>query len=428
MVTARSIRKDTAAACAVALVGAIWTLGSAAVAQETSVVVTGGYLHFPKIVAHTTNPNADIPLGPTDRAKDTVIQITNTSSEPINVTCYYVNANSHCGGSIETPGATVCRDSSDCAPGVPCVPGWASTNFDLDLTPEQPIGWVASTGLVDGLPCGFPASCDGQTQFGSVPPVGEEPFIGELRCFQVDDGDNPINLNDLKGEATIVEVGPQAGLVGMPPTAEVLSAAYNAISFVANAEGTGDALCLGGAPDGAPAGICGATYSPCAGNLALQHFFEGATTPTGVVSTELTLSPCSTELEVGGLISPANRVVAAMLVYNEFEQRFSTGRVITCVDTFRLADIDTLPGPADDAFSVFSVGTQGTLGGLTRIKGRGEEGSRFGPGIVGLAHEYYAPAEGSDPSTSAAHHVNGRFGNEFEADALYPPGAFPVGP
>ncbi len=407
MVTGSKTLKLSATVGAVAF--AIVALGVAgASAQTTSTTATGSYLHFPKVVVWTTSPDANPQLAAGDFAKDTVIQITNTSSAPIDVNCYYVNANRHCGGPPGSGGA-VCRADSDCPAGIRCVPGWQSADFQLDLTPLQPLGWVASTGL-SKLPC-FDCPVP-NNQLGIVPKVTEQPFIGELRCFVVE-SDVPVDNDVLKGEATIVEAGPY---LGAPP--QVLSAAYNAVGFQATADSQGgDALCLGGAPGGA---TCAASYTPCAANLSLQHYFDGASTATGVVNTELTLAPCSAALETGDLIAPVNRVVALMLVYNEFEQRFSTSTVVNCLENVRLVDIDTPEGPAGDAFSLFSIGTQGTLGGQTRIKGATAD-SDFGPGLVAVAHQYFRASEGTDPTSSAAYQVNGNFAAQPAPDAVYPP-------
>ncbi len=408
MVTGSNTRTLAVATCALSLLGVMFGPRESS-AQTTSVITTGAYLHFPKIVVHTTSPDANPALAAGDFAKDTVIQITNTSTEFIEVNCFYVNANSHCGGAPGSGGA-VCRTDADCPAGIRCVPGWVSDDFQLPLTPRQPVGWVASTG--GQLPC-FGGGCGPDptfNQIGLVPPVTEEPFIGELRCIRVED-DVPVAENDLKGEATIVESGP------FEAATDVLLAAYNAISFEGVTDGLGgDAACLGGVPDGVD---CAATYSPCAANLSLQHFFDGAETPTGIVSTELTLAPCSARLEAGNLIAPENRVVALMLVYNEFEQRFSTGLVVNCLVNVRLVDIDTPIGPLGDSSSLFSIGTQGTLGGQTRIKGQSSTPG-FGPGLVALAHQYFSDPAGG-VTASAAYHVNGNFAAEPIPDAVYLP-------
>ena len=56
-------------------------------------------------------------------------------------------------------------------------------------------------------------------------------------------------------------------------------------------------------------------------------------------------------------------ITVQFLIYNEFEQRFSTSTKIRCFEKTFLSDIDTRPGPDGDAFSISSVGTQGTLKG-----------------------------------------------------------------
>jgi hypothetical protein len=72
---------------------------------------------------------------------------------------------------------------------------------------------------------------------------------------------------------------------------------------------------------------CNEIYAPCPNVLILNHFFEGAATGIGgVVDTELVLAPCSEDL---GAASATLQVLAQMLVYNEFEQRFFDQRAGT---------------------------------------------------------------------------------------------------
>ena len=410
MVTGHRNKRISATAGVVGLAWVLMGAVSPLAAQTTSAVITAGLLIFPKILVHTTSPSANPALDPMNEfAQDTVIQLTNTSDNAVDVDCYYVNANSHCGGANQGTNSTVCTDDSDCRPGVRCVPGWQSADFHLTLTPRQPIGWVASQGL-SALPCSLGnGPCVGAS--GIIPAVAEEPFIGELRCVQVIENEGPVAENDLKGEATIVEA--------MPGTPEVLSAAYNAIGFFATEEGDGADLCLGGPTPGFT--DCGAEYTPCMASLSLQHFFDGAEVTAGTfVNTELTLSPCSAALEVGDLVVPDTRVAVQILVYNEFEQRFSTGHVVSCVKTVRLVDIDTPLGPAGDVTSLFSVGVQGTLGGQTRLKGSAPDGGPYGPGLVALAHQYFSDAAGAT-TTSSAYHVNGVDAADADTDAIYPP-------
>jgi hypothetical protein len=224
--------------------------------------------------------------------------------------------------------------------------------------------------------------------------VPADPFRGELKCFQVRgfDDDRLDNRNDLKGEATIIS-GDGTSLQ---------SAAYNAFGFQTTAAAPGtdsDApLCLGG-PLENPCGNadCGLEYAACPGVLILNHFFELAPDPLGAsvapatsfVRTSLTLAPCTEAIFSGDDIADQTITTAQMLIYNEFEQRYSTSTRVQCYKDIPLADIDTRPGPADDAFSVFAVGVGGSLTGQTRIRGVAGVEDDVGHGLIGVAHEQY---------------------------------------
>lgn len=407
----------TAGVAALLLVGFV-SAASAQPAAETSVTRTGGYLVFPKIVVHTTGAgNPALAAG--ELATDTVIQLTNTSNELITVNCYYVNANGHCGG--VGPNARVCHSNADCPGGQECVPGWDVRDFQFQMTPNQPLGWTASSGYPDGLPCETTAcGTSNSMQLNSeIPGVQENPFIGELKCYQVDPASQdeaPIDENNLKAEATIVQTN--APTAGNPPA--VLAAAYNAVSFqVESAAGGAGPLCLGGdTPPPGAAGACAAALTPCPGTLMLQHYFEGAPTPDGVASTQLTLVPCSENLSSNGV--PPLSITAQMLVYNEFEQRFSTNTRVQCFQNVRLSDVDTRLGPEGDSASIFSFGVQGTLVGNTRIRGVQGAANGYGYGLIGVAQTYYAASVGAVPDSAAAYHLN-TSGQTAIADAVYLP-------
>src|SRR5512139_2567451 len=67
---------------------------------------------YPRLVVETNN------------GIDTVVQLTNTAPNPVNVRCFYVNASGHCSNSPTTfchPGAPATDFCS--FPGY-CVPGW----------------------------------------------------------------------------------------------------------------------------------------------------------------------------------------------------------------------------------------------------------------------------------------------------------------
>jgi len=299
-----------------------------------------------------------------DNGVDTRIQLTNTSEFLTRVDCYYINANSHCGGD----GGPVCRTDLDCSafPGLRCLPGWAKTDFRLTLTKRQPISWSLGDGLGQ-LPLGNTPGQNNQFNEGSIPPAPENPFIGELRCIQMDagDADRPSDRNDLKGETTVVTLGE-----GVIDARKVNAIAIKAIEGAQ--DGVLNVLNIGG-PDaeyGAFPADGQESNVGCPNIWTVNHFFEGAPVVTHEgsvarnVNTELTVVPCGANL----LTDIPGNATLQFLIYNEFEQRFSTSTRIDCYRETRLADIDTRPGLDGDRRSIFSVGTQGTLTGMSRVR------------------------------------------------------------
>jgi len=377
-------------------------------AQIAGTDEAAGYIVFPKIVVDTSGE-----LGP---QTDTLLQITNTDLlNPRAVSCTWVNATSRCGLALAGcptgpfPGVAgaqgaACDSNGDCDPGLQCVPCWSETDFQALITPGQPIAFYASAGETI-LPCfGFQNPDPGclVANDGGILAVPSDPFRGELKCFQVVSvtNDSLDNRNDLKGEASIIS-GDGLGLQ---------SAAYNAYGFQTAATSPGTVanapLCLGGPlTDPCGDGACGLQYAGCPGVLILNHFFELAPSPLGdmfpavsFVRTSLTLTPCTEAIFSGDDINDQLITTAQMLIFNEFEQRYSSSTRVQCYKDVPLADIDTRPGPADDAFSIFAVGVQGTLTGQTRIRGVIGEEDNVGHGLIGVAHEqYFAAAFFGDP-------------------------------
>lgn len=397
-----------------------------------------GYLVFPKLVVDTQG----ILASSGGAGIDTVVQLTNTDlTAPHDVQCWYVNANSLCSNDP----ARVCETNIDCSGGV-CEPQWSVGDFHIVLTPGQPVAWRVSAGS-GFLPCDplnpdLPASCGTvpeNTNSGNVPPAGADPFRGELKCVETDSGDVPVERNDLKGEATIYRVIDGAGAL-------VDAASYNAIGFQARGEffvgAPDDILCLGGPLlDPTSANCPMSEYAGCPAVLIVNHFFDGAASPNGsvcsggtnpgvpcvvggteclgggvciatTITTNVTLAPCTENLA-----DPAQqlRTTAQMLVYNEFEQRFSSSTMVDCFKDVQLSDLDTRPGIQDNAYSIFAVGVEGTLTGQTRI--RGVEGAETdgGHGLIGVAQEYHS-RDGSVVS-SAAFNLN-YFGERQQRDLV----------
>lgn len=277
-------------------------------------------------------------------AHDTVIQLSNTSNDPVYAHCFYMNANSHCTNTGE-----ICDEADDCCDGSVCgvcESGWNETDFWVRLTPRQPLGWLASDGLttfpIDGI---TRVGVGGSSNAGSrIPGVPEDPFVGELKCIATDSTGRPIAANVLKGEATLTD-GDQE---------DFDIAKYNAIGIQAIPGAVNDdrELVLGGAE---------AEYNGCPNVLILNHFFDGVEDPVSGddVETELVLVPCTQDL----LRQICGRTVVQYLVYNEFEQRFSTSRTVVCQQRLPLSLIDT----TQPERSIFSAGVAGTVTGQTRI-------------------------------------------------------------
>ena len=354
---------------ACALIGALAALFVGGVARADVASDTGAaILVFPKIVVDTADPPR------TSRGRvDTLIRISNLSTKLISMHCFWVNANGHCSNDPSVfcdPNAL----SSGCGDSGYCVRGWSETDFAVSITARQPVAWLASRGARpcdssagSGLPC-FPLGPtrpgpNGQDNGTSlVLGVPEDPFIGELKCVAVDANGVPVDRNDLIGEAEIIR----------EPEGELLDVTgYNAIGIPAlpGQNNGDDTLVLGG-----PA----AEYSSCPNILILDHFFDFATDPVAnaSVTTTLTLVPCSEDfLRQAPVSTPVQ-----FLVFNEFEQRFSTSRKVVCFEDIGISRIDTLaPGR-----SLFSAAVSGTLTGQTRIRGVGESGHT----LLGVAEEF----------------------------------------
>lgn len=390
-----------------AVLGTVFLGAGAAQARVTS-DRSAAILVWPKLVYSSAE---DTVLSPSGVTIDTTIQLTNTSSEEVHLRCFYVNANSHCSNNP----TRVCSTHADCNLeflGGLCVPGWIEVDFEINLTPHQPIVW----NLGDGrpvLPCSdFPCAPGGVsgtfTNVGNIPPANEDPFVGELKCIQVGPNNEPVDRNDIKGEATIVTVSPNGGQT-------VDARGYNAVGIRA----------IEGANDGDNTLRIGEEYEGCPSVLILDHFFDDAVEPINgdYVKTHLTLVPCSENFE---LQAPFPTTVQ-LLVFNEFEQRFSASRNVTCFKEYELCSLGTgrdrpynAPGYDDPNFqscrrSVFSAFVNGTLTGQTRIRGVDAGSESYGNGLVGVAEEFYRLADDANDVTatfsSAAfnlHHVGVR--------------------
>jgi hypothetical protein len=382
-----------------AVTGAL-LLASTARAEVTT-TNPAGLIIFPKLLVDASE-SAD-----SEREVDTVLQISNTSPELIRVRCYLVNANAHCSNIPDQ----VCTSSEECGGGF-CLPGWTETDFRFTLTRFQPIAWNLSEGLqnfpLDGL---INVTQDGQFNADSnIPPAPEIPFIGELKCFQVDEGDNPVARNDLKGEATIyTEEENEEDFFDVRK--------YNAIGLKATEVNDGnDVLCLGGQE---PTEDCPEPeYAGCPNVVILDHFFDDSPDPSNGnrILTRLTLVPCSEDF----LTQTTFKITVQMLIFNEFEQRLSTSRRIECLEDIQLSDIDTRPIPDDNFASIFNFAVQGTLAGQTRLRSVQTSDTTRGTGIVGIATESYFQFEGGELLGTDAFNLH-QAGARLQGDVIRAP-------
>ncbi|GIW41754.1 MAG: hypothetical protein KatS3mg076_2331 [Candidatus Binatia bacterium] len=331
-------------------------LGPVAVSAQVSVEKSASILIFPKVLY------GELPGRAALGSFDTIIQVSNTSNSVVYGHCFYVNA------ALTDP---------ELPPGPDNPRLWQEVDFDIVLTRQQPTHWVVSEGRTTNP---FDPNC-GPTNTdcpgagfdpGRIPPVPPG-FEGELKCIEVDQSGAPISGNHLKGEATILSA---AGTVNGVESHLVPGDAskYNAIGLLGFDTNDSDTvLCLGG---GISADCpSGAEYQGCPEAVLATHFAEEASNPAlsdgaSSVRTELTIVPCSQNFETQ--VPAVLRV--QFLLFNEFEEPFSTSTTVECWGNFLLRDINP----------VFSVGSLGSRFVQTRMRPAASD-----PGFVALLEELH---------------------------------------
>jgi hypothetical protein len=348
--------KSSIQTCLVLVSLAISSLLSTALAissDQPAAIVT-----YPQIVVDTAN------------GVDTFLHITNRDPGAVDARCFLENHNRHCDDS-----GNVCLDDSEC-PASFCRQDFAVDEFTVRLTARQPFGWQASVGATT-LP-----HPDNQ---GSIPAVPEDPFRGSLRCVAADEDGAPVDRNVLKGTATL-----ERFVNGAP--VELDAARYNAVGFQAipGANDGDNELILGGAQ---------AEYEGCPNTVLINHFFDFAIEPmthSSQVLTDLIVVPCGRDL----FHEEEGPPIATFLVYNEFEQRFSSSRAVNVRLDGQMSLIDT----DQPNRSVFSAGVAGTLTGQTLMSSPG------GGGVLAVAverHESIGVPGGTTASAAFNLHSQG---------------------
>jgi len=396
----RTVMRKPVLAGMIAVLGGVF-LGAGAASADVTSDRAAAILVWPKLVFSSASDNF---LSAAGDVVDTTIQLTNTSDQEVHLRCFYVNANSHCSNEPDR----VCGNHADCNltnTGGLCEPGWLETDFEINLTPYQPITWNLGDGLAKlpctDAPCIPPVNGDSFENVGNIPPANEDPFMGELKCIEVGENGEPIDRNDVKGEATIVTV--KAGSV-QPLDAR----GYNAVGIQA----------IEGAVDGDNTLRIGEEYNGCPNVLILDHFFDDAVDPISgdYVKMDLTLVPCSQDFELQAPFPTTFQ----MLVYNEFEQRFSSSRSVNCFQEFELCALGTgrdrplnapgfdIPNHQSCQRSVFSAYVSGTLTGQTRIRAVDDGNEDRGNGLIGVAEEFHRSNvnDVTDVVSSAAYNIH----------------------
>ena len=313
---------------------------------------------------------------------DTAIRLSNAdAAAAIDVSCFLINVTPHC---FLDP-LQGCLVAADCAPGDVCAPAPPQVlQFGMGLTMGQPISWSLSVGL-PALP--VPGT-------GAIPPASEDPFLGVLRCVAVGPSGVPVDRNVLQGEATVERYDSAAS--------QLDAATYNGVGLGAIAGAIVDdgQLVLGG-PD--------AEYDGCPNVLILNHFFDFAVDPVTHASqifTTLALVPCAADLSRSSPDQSQGATIVEYMVFNEFEQRFSTSLPLAVQQVRQLSLIDG----NDPTRSIFSAGVGGTLSGQTRMRG-------IGAGIMGVADESHRDLTDATRAMSAAFNLHAT-GERLEPDTI----------
>lgn len=370
----------------------------------------GAILIFPKVVVDSSGSLFGAPT-------DTEIQITNASNSVISARCWWVNSTSYCSNNLQPcTSETESGASPRCGGAGLCVQQWTERDFRFTLTKRQPISFTGLNGLpqfplADSNAIGGQSNNNQDGSPSSIPGVISDPFIGELKCVQVDPnsflpapGFNPANIGagDLTGHATIVST---------PSIGGVDARKYNAIAIESTTVNNQDDVLVLGGPE--------AEYTGCPNVLQMAHFYDDAVVPLGFtgqmqtgnasVTSRLAVVPCTQnfllqEQDLGG-------ATLQFLTFNEFEQRFSASTSFTCQKDVQLSNIDTRAQASDNNKSIFNVAVQGTLTGQTRI--RAVANAERANGVLGIIEQTFSGNDFNRTTAENLHFTGSRTQSDF---------------
>jgi hypothetical protein len=208
------------------------------------------------------------PLIRVSATQDTRVEMLNLTGSAVSVSCFYVSSGT-------------CNEAG----------------FFLNLTPNQPLSWMVSTGRNgNGIRVAAPSFGDGELKCVVTP---SSPFASAAA------------YNALQGRALISDATGQT--IG-----------YSAIGFRRLSAGSFSGTVL----------LDGVNYEQCPDRL---HFHVLAS-KSGSADSELVLVPCTEDL-MNQLPSRANVLVA---VINEFEQQFSGGTSVNCFSRVPFSSVPAL--------------------------------------------------------------------------------------
>jgi hypothetical protein len=261
-------------ALATALLALLWAGGSQA--QAPAQRLPSAVLVFPLIQVDGGGATVD-----------TRVELVNLSSQPTQLHCIYAS-----GG------------------------GCFGFDFTVQLTPNQPISWLASRGLFTSAVTAIPPfSSTGELKCIVTPPPGEESIDA---------------YNTVQGRA--VAFGADGQTIG-----------YGAVGFQRLSDGS-----LGNVVE-----LDGTTYAQCPDE---QHFAILASDPSDpAAQSEIVLTPCNEDFEN---LTPTTTIVQFQVV-NEFEQHLSASTSVTCYSRRTLQQIS----------SVFTRATLGSDTGHLIVRG-----------------------------------------------------------
>lgn len=273
----------------------------------------GSILIFPKVV--------------NTGGRDTVIQIGNTGNMMDHARCFYV----------------------DGRPGPRGVPVCGNVDFDIWLTKQQPTHWRASTGRSISV---RDDTVENEGLSPGLVPAVPDGFIGALVCVEVDSSDDPVGMNQLKGEATLE--GPGLDMSKYNALAIQGSASGNSGDNRLALNGTEYSLCPADSlvnfiPDGATdpviealgnGGRCvGGTNAPCNNGGDCQS--ESCSTGLSRVISNLTVLPCNLDLLNGIPTS----VTLDFAVSDEFEVKTRGSLSFSCWASIPFSSVPALSSP-----------------------------------------------------------------------------------